>query len=197
MKRKSVVVALLSVLLLLSAPISCLAALLLTATFVPIPFSSYYELSVTNGTGETLYVTPIGQDYSERRFVLDLRSHGALRLPQLRRADIRLGPGQSVRGMVPGGGLDPDEWLMPWGVVVRDEQGEYRQQTVQLQYPEDVTLTISAFDQLGVADPQAMAIAQGSAHYNVRIWAALLGGLGLVVLPFGLLWGRRRLRARA
>ncbi len=182
----------LSILLLLSAPVSCLAAVIVAINVIPIGY--YYQLSATNQTDETLYITPIGQDYYERRFVPDLRSRGILRLPIVRRAEIRLGPGQSIHGMVNAGGLDPDEWLLPWGVVVRDEQGEYRQQTVLLEYPQDVTLTISAFDRLEPADPRAVTVAQGVARYNGRLWAMLLGGVALVVLPYGLLWGRGRLQ---
>lgn len=176
--------------LLISLPVSALALLAL----MPNPLFRG-TLTIANPTAERLYVTPVGSAYGRRHVMVDGYARFPY-LPLLRRADLRLDPGESLRVV-----CEIDEDLRLTEIVVRNRQGEYRQwvidqpSVVLSASPGDsARYVLPAFGDLSPVQPEALAVVRQARGIPWGAWGALLLVLAPPVL-LGLLV--KDLRARA
>jgi hypothetical protein len=119
MLRKRVTRVILLGLAFLSLPLCFLPV----CAFVPSYPMFWGRFTVLNESDETLYITPIGERYGQRRVLLENSSRFPYG-PILKQADVRLDPGESVQIFCRG--FDEPSWTLT-EIVVRSERGEYQQ----------------------------------------------------------------------
>jgi hypothetical protein len=170
----------------LSLPLCCAPAV----PFVPYPvFAGRYN--VVNESGERLYISPVAEIGRNPHFLVKYYSKFP-HLPLLKRADVRMDPGESVR-------IDcmvvPDLYFSR--IAVRNEGGEYRQLKVEVPagahafgMPEK-TYVIESFNRLRSISGEDLAFARKGRRFNFRAGGAVMLGLipvALFTLLLGLAW---------
>jgi hypothetical protein len=163
------------------------------------------RFTVVNESDETLYITPIGERSGQQRVLVEQLS----RFPYasiLKRADVRLDPGESVQ--IYGRAFDEPSWMLA-SIAVRNEGREYRQLMIDepilsLTLHSEQTYRIESFSALARATPEVVDIAKKAGRLNIAAWGMIAAGF----VPIGLLWiwlnlarelreERRRERARS
>jgi hypothetical protein len=178
-----------------SVPLCCLPI----CALVPSYPMFWGQFSVSNESGETVYVTPISERAGMRRTVLAQMSKFPY-APILKRADVRLEPGGSVQMSCKA--FDEPMWRLV-AIVVRNERGEYRQLAVDegasslLWASPEPVYRIGPFDELERVGAEAEEIARKAGRLNWRAWAMIAAG-GVPVGLFGRwLWLVRLARVRS
>jgi hypothetical protein len=174
----------------LTLPLCCISAVITTITVVPIPmFRTHFE--VVNRSGETLYLTPVGQvvwRQEREQDILD-QYYWLPNMPVWKRADLRLKPG-GTRHIV----QMADEDYALFGIVVRNEQGDYRQLEIEEQpsmllagdSSPPTTYTIHSFNHLSPVEPELRELVTTADRYNLRRWTELGALIGAGLIPVGL-----------
>jgi hypothetical protein len=200
MRVKRVPPLLLFLVALLSLPLCCCPTALLINNVNPIHYAFLVEFQVVNGSGETIYITPIGavRTVQKPRHVLLRASPRLPGTPALRQGDIRLDPGESLRII-----YDADD-VAASEIAVRNAQGEYRQLVIS-DRQKSLTLdeetpeyTIRSFDRLSKIAPDVLAIAKeaGRSNRGVWVWMALWVVPGFIPIALFLVWSGLALRVR-
>jgi len=193
MLRKRVTRVILLGLAFLSLPLCCLPV----CAFVPSYPMFWGRFTVLNESDETLYITPIGERYGQRRVLLENSSRFPYG-PILKQADIRLDPGESVQIFCRG--FDEPTWTLT-EIVVRNERGEYRRliigesTTSLLWTSQEQTYRIQSFGGLSRASPEVVEIAKKAGRFNFAAWGMIAAGCiptGLFLAWLGLVWKLRR-----
>lgn len=177
----------------LTLPLGCISAVITAITVIPIPmFRAHFE--VVNSSQETLYLTPIGQAVWRQERTQDIldQYYWLPNMPVWKRADLRLKPGGSLHVV-----QMADEDYALFGIVVRNEQGEYRRLEIEEQpspllagdSSPPTTYTIHSFNQLRPVEPELRELATTADRYNLRRWVELGALMGVGLIPIGLLLG--------
>jgi hypothetical protein len=178
----------------LSLPLCCLPI----CALVPSYPMFWGHFSVLNDSDETLYVTPIGGRSGQRRVLLAHFSRFPY-APILKRADVRLEPGESVR--IYCRVFAEPVWALT-AIVVRDERREYRQLEIEDQATSllwasaEPVYRIESFGELESVGPDILEIARKAGRLHVAAWAVTGAGLVPVVLFGAWLLLVRQARAR-
>ena len=150
-----------------------------------------------NESDETLYVTPIGERLGQRRVLLAHASRFPY-APILKRADVRLEPGESVQ--IHCSAFAEPVWVLT-AIVVRNERKQYRQLAVDepttslLWASLEPVYRIESFGELEDVGPEVLEIARRAGRLHVAAWAMIVAGLVPVAL-FGV-WLHLVRQARA
>jgi hypothetical protein len=142
------------------------------------------HFSVLNDSDETLYVTPIGGRFGQRRILLAHFSRFPY-APILKRADVRLEPEESVR--IYCRVFAEPVWALT-AIVVRDERREYRQLEIEDQATSllwasaEPVYRIESFGELESVGPDVLEIARKAGRLHVAAWAMIAAGLVPIML---------------
>jgi len=190
MRQRRIVRWIIFVAAVLTLPLCCLSAVTTTITLVPIPmFRAHFVVS--NQTGETLYLTPIGQTnwkQEQKQDILD-QYYRSPNLPVWQRLDLRMEPGDT-RYIIQ---MFDEDYTLD-SLVVRNEQHDYRQLVIEeppaLLVAGDssppTTYTINSFSRLPEIEPDLLALVNTAARYNYRRWIELASLMGVGLIPLGL-----------
>jgi hypothetical protein len=152
---------------------------------------------VLNESGETLYITPIGERDGQRDILLEGFSRFPY-VPILRRADLRLEPGESVE--IYCRWFDEPPWRLV-AIAVRNQRDEYSQLAVDestlnpMAALSERSHRIESFDALTKATPEVVDLAVEASRLNVAAWAMVAAGfvpIGLFVAWYRLGWESQR-----
>jgi hypothetical protein len=186
MSRKRETMVVVFVIACLTLPLCCFPV---CAIFPSYPMF-WGRFTVANESDETLYVTPIGVRTGQQRVLLELSSRFPY-APLFKRADVRLGPGESVQ--IYGRSFDEPPWALA-SIVVRNKGREYRQLIIDeptsiLRLDSGPTYVVESFSALARATPDAAGVAKKAGRLHLAAWGMIAAGF----VPVGLFWVLLRL----
>jgi len=165
----------------LLTPLSLLPAAFLVNAINPMQLAFVTPFEVTNDSGRTLDVIPVGTFNSGLKSVLPTFAWGLPAIPRLSRAPYRISPGDAQKILFDWDDINFSE------LVVRDESGEYRQLVTEpsppmqgYRPPGERHFTIPDFAQLDPIDPLVLAAASRKGGLIQSWWTML----SLALPPF-------------
>ncbi len=165
----------------LLTPLSLLPALFLVNSVNPMQLAFVTSFRVTNHSGKTLDVIPVGTFNSGRKGVLPTFAWGFPAVPRLSRAPYQISHGDSRKILFDWDDINFSE------LVVRDESGEYRQfvtdpnpPTKDYYAPRQKHFTVPDFAELEPVDRAVLAAVNRKGNFLQSWWTIL----GLALPPF-------------